>query len=337
MIRFSAVHIIFFYLLSVQSLAQFSGTIDAEAGYFKTTGEDLIFKDDLVTRLNGQLKLNYARSSHEAFLTLNIHPEYLGRKNKTGILKLKADGGYLNYLNTLNWGFNISVIKNNYFGDVLSVQYNIFSFQPFLLTTFLDKPLSIIFGYTYQNINYSGSINYDLVFNETQYFFINERYFTTGVGIYTERFNIENEYDLFPSETIKNEGWRTGPQINIKYIKNFLISSSYRVLLHFSNAVENTSYEHQVTLIAGKILFEKYSIFALADFYFRDFRLKSSAQLNDLIYNPINQENKYSLKLAYELSNSTEIFIRSGYSRENVDSFTNNIAGWTFTLGFTVK
>lgn len=337
MIRLLTYHIILFCSITIQSFAQFTGTFDAEAGYFKTSGEDLILKDDLITRLNGQLKLNYAKSTHEASLILNIHPEYLGRKNKTGILKLKADGNYLNLYNTLNWGFSISVIKNNYFGDVLSVRYDIFSFQPFLLTTILDNPLNIFFGYTYQNINYSGSINYDLVFNETQYTFINERYFTTGVGIYTEKFNIENEYDLYPSEKVKNQGWRTGPQVYIKYIKDFLISTSYRVLLHYSDAVENTSSEHQVTLVAGKIFLEKYSLFVLADFYFRDFRLKPSAQINDLIYNPINQENKYSLKLAYELSRNTELFIRSGYSRENVDSFTNNIAGWSFTVGFTVK
>jgi len=327
----------FYIILTAAVFPQISWKFNAEAGYFKTSGEDLVFQDDLVTRLNGQLKFDFSNSPHEGSLLINVHPEYLGTRNKSALLKINFNGNYYYYSENFNWGLNFSVIKNNYFGDLLNVKYDIFTFQPSLTTTILGRPLSTIVGYTSQKIDYAGSITYDLIFSQSEYLLINSRYLASGIGVYAEKFIVENEYDFYPFGNQKNEGWRVGPMVNIKYLKNFLLSSSYRVLLHSSDAVESPSYEHQVTFIAGKLFLEHYSVFILADFYFRDFKLVTGKAGNELIYSPVNQENKYSFKFAYELNKNTELFFRSGYSKENVDYITSNIAGWSFTLGFELR
>lgn len=328
---------IFLFITASYCDAQISWNLTAEAGYFKTSGEDLILQDDILTRLNGQVKMLYSESSHEASFSVNIHPEYLGAKNKTALLKVKADGSYFNYSDNLNAGVNFSVIKNNYFGDLLDVKYDIFSFQPALITSFLGNPLSTFFGYTNQRVEYGGNIIYDLIYNETEYLFLNDRYFVLGAGLYTERFVVENEYNNYGVQKLSNKGWRAGPLINIKYLRDFIISSSYRVMMHFSESVHSPSYEHQIMLLAGKVLFEKYSIFLLADFYIRDFKLKNGNSANELVYSPVNQQNKYFLKLAYELTEHSDFFLRTGYSKENVDYITNSIAGWSFTAGVELR
>jgi len=80
----------------------------------------------------------------------------------------------------------------------------------------------------------------------------------------------------------------------------------------------------------------EWSVFLLADYYTRNFKTKNSTD-NNLLYTPINLENRIYIKLGYELKNSFEIYLRSGYTNESLYKNNLSIKGWNIMVGIEVN
>ena len=90
--------------------------------------------------------------------------------------------------------------------------------------------------------------------------------------------------------------------------------------------------------MAGTFLSEKLSAFLLVDYYWRKFKQNETRQyFTNLYYNPLNTENNIYAKLAYEINESFESYIKSGYFKYDVISGNYSIAGWDLLLGIEIK
>ena len=324
-----------FCCLIIYPIRSFSLKLDWDAGYFKTSGSESINQSDFLTRLDGQLKYDYQQHDRIAFLILKARPEIYGFDNHYRSLKLMGSGSYFQNEDILNWGLSFSARNNIYKGNDFNINHSIIIFQADGFWHFSDiVPINTTIGYTYQNINLNGNRNLDLIYLEASADKIISPFFKVGYGGYIERFIIQNNYtDPFRNINEKNKGLRIGPLINIKYLKQFIANTEYRFLLHYSDFTNYPSYEQQIKLLAGKVLLSKLSIFLLLDFYFRNFTFKENQQ-PDLLYTPLNLENRYYIKLAYDIFDDWEIFTKYGYSKENIDGSVYSLAGWSFTVGF---
>jgi len=156
-----------------------------------------------------------------------------------------------------------------------------------------------------------------------------------GYGFYFERFFIRNEIDRQNILTTnRNDGIRLGPQLNINYIRDFIINIDYRMLVHESDFIEYFSYEHWIRAVAGKIFFNYWSIFLLVDYNSYHFK-KNEDYIEGItpLYTPLNLENRIYLKIAYELSNNFELYTKGGYFKDNLYEDTFSLEGWNALIG----
>jgi len=320
--------------------AQVNWNINTEGGFFNSKGSNFSKPRDLLFRADGNLSYLYSADDVSASVKLKVRPEFYGFKDNVRSLKFKASGDFYQKEKSMNWGIKLTGQKNFYQNNNTD-----FNYSAFLLSVnsdlheFRDNPISAQLGYAYQTASENIEQNLDLLFLDLKIFrmlFPNNH---SGLGFYIERFTIDNKYlSKFTNSTSTNKGMRYGPQVSFDYIENEIVSIEYRFLLHSSQVTQYPSYEHWIRFIAGKIFSERWSIFLLADYYNRRFTLKEDHSVETfLIYNPLDNENKVNIKLAYEINNSFEVFLKSGYFKENFFDQKFNFEGWNMLLGIEIR
>jgi hypothetical protein len=341
--RISAVYSflgLIFVIISTSLInAQVNWNINSEGGCLNSKGSYFSKPRDLLFRTDGNLSYFYLTDDVSASVKFKVRPEFYGFRDNFRSLKFKASGGYNQKDENMNWGITLTGQKNFYQNNITD-----FNYSTFLLAVnsdwneFGDYPISAQLGYAYQTASENIEQNLDLLFLEIKIFktlFPNN---SSGLGFYVERFTIDNKYlSKFTNSTSTNKGMRYGPQISFYYLENGIVSIEYRFLLHSSQVTQYPSYEHWIRFIAGKIFSEKWSIFLLADYYNRRFTLKQVHPVETfLIYNPLDNENKVNIKLAYEINNSFEVYLKSGYFKENFFDQQFNFEGWNMLLGIEI-
>jgi hypothetical protein len=327
-----------FFLITKNIPAQLTWILNAETGYYKTSGNAFLNRDDFLARIDGSLKYLYEQSGTNASVLLKARPEIYGFNNNFRSIKLKEAFNFYRIENDFNWGIFTSIYQHYYKGNDLNFSQNIFSLQgDAVFFRSSNVPINLSLGYTYLDTQINGNKNLDLVFLElgTEKYLNN--YFRIGYGGYIEKFSVQNKFSTnYSNLSFENNGLRFGPLINLKYVKDFIINAEYKFLLHNSDQTSYPSYEQIIKLLAGKIFFTDFSGFILADFYFKRFSLKENNS-DILLYIPVNQENKYYIKLAYEIFATSELFVKYGYSKEILDVSAYQFAGWSFTIGFEIS
>ena len=342
--RVSAAHLflglVLSFILTSFIKAQLNWNIYTEGGFFNSKGSSSSKSNNLILRTDGNLNYFYSEGDVSASARFKVRPEFYGFNNNFKSLKFKASGDYYQEEENMNWGINLTGQKNYYQNNNTDFNYSVF-----LLAInsdwfkFDDYPASIQFGYAYQTASENIEQNLDVLFLDMQIFKTLFPYNNSGLGIYIERFTIDNKYlNSFTNSGSTNKGWRYGPQISFDYLENGVVSVEYRFLFHISQVTEYPSYEHWLRFIAGKIISGGWSIFLLADYYNRRFTLKEGQPVETfLIYNPIDNENKINVKLAYEINDGFEVYLKSGYFKENFFDPRFNFDGWNMLLGFELS
>src|SRR3972149_7714866 len=331
--------LIFTSIPSSFSIAQISWNINTEGGFFNLNNDGSSKLHDLLFRIDGNLNYFYSDNGVSASAKFKVRPEFYGFNNNFKSLKFKASGGYYKKEENINWGINLTGQKDFYQNNITDFNYSVF-----LLAVnsdwyeLLECPISVQLGYAYQTASAKIEQNLDLLFLDAKIFktlFPNNH---SGLGFYIERFTIDNKYlSKFTNSTSTNKGMRYGPQISFNYLENGIVNIECRFLLHSSQVTQYPSYEHWIRFIAGKIFSERWSIFLLADYYNRRFTLKEEEPVESfLIYNPIDNENKINVKLAYEITDGFEVYLKSGYFKENFFDQRFNFKSWNMLLGLGI-
>ena len=307
-----------------------------ETGYYKAEGTQSIEQNDLFTGLDGQLGYNYKNENRKGSIKFRVRPEFYGLNNQLSTLKLRGDASYFQNEKAFTWGINLSDQKYEVKSDNFNLTYNTFILSGNYEGYVNGKlPLNIILGYGYQDIGYSGEQNLDLFFGDIKLFQLLDENLKVGYGAYIENFSITGRsiYNLVNSGE-ENKGWRFGPEISFNYLGDEIVNFDYRFLFHNSEFTNSPSIEHWFRLVAGKLITSRFSVFVLIDYYIRNFKYKINAdKYSYLLYTTMNFDNRIFLKFGYEFNDNVELYIRSGYFKENLYSSKYNFDGWNALIG----
>ncbi|MGD9900322.1 MAG: hypothetical protein AB7T22_14455, partial [Calditrichaceae bacterium] len=154
-----------------------------------------------------------------------------------------------------------------------------------------------------------------------------------SIEIYTE--NYEIQFESTGPEPARNTGWRIGPGFSFHHKSVYYFNLSYQLILESSELSEEFSREHQIKILWGLFLSKKWSLFFYGDYrYYSDKGKDIPAELS---YTPVNNENWYYIKLGYDLDIKKEIYIKTGYSKEDLIYSNRSLSGWQGLLGFNLS
>ena len=350
----NAVNIYFFTLFFIYQVfpvtySQFKLSASAEAGYYASTGSSTIGQNGLYKDFDGQLGYNYNDDNRNAGIKLIARPEFYGSDNLLTTLNFDADGSYTQDEKSFNWGFRLNRQLDNINGRNIDLSYDIFNALAEDDLFFLkDFPLNLTTGYGFQKIkdNTGQTLDYYLLDFKTSSALSTST--KIGYGIYTESFSVTamhatggqqvNLTPGYPGTINHNNGWRFGPQMGFYHLKDAIVNFDYRFFVHISDLTNNFSYEQWIRLVAGKLFCDKWSLFLLADLYFRKFNLNELAENNlNLLYNSVNVDNHIYLKAGYDVFDHFEIYLRTGYFKENLVNNEYLYSGWNTILGIELN
>lgn len=333
--RFSIIASFLILIISSNITAQFTIRGNLESGFYKFTGDFLTNERGMIAALEGKLGYKFKEENTEASFELKARPEWFGLNKELFSFKFRGSGDLFRREEIFDWGVGITRHLNRISGSSINIDYDIFSIQGnATFYWFENTPVSATLGYAYQNIASSIRQNHDIVFAEGKVHDIFSSFFRTGYGLYIEKFLIERETIVnYTKRNESNQGFRLGPELEIYYLKDFVINGQYRLLFHFSDKTKSTSYEHWVRLVAGKFLFSGFSTFLLVDYFWRNIKAGDDSNGINILYSPFNVENNISLKIGYELSGTFELYLKSGYFRNDIVYNNYTFKGWNFLLG----
>ena len=332
--------ILFIVLVTPSVKAQLSWKVNAEAGYYNSSSNSILNTGDFLTRFEGKLGYQHQYKRNSASVQFKFRPEIYGFEKQMTSLKFKGIGSYSQNLDDLNWGINLTRQIHKFTFPNLDFTYDILILRGDLtLFTIHDFPISVNLGYAYQNFSSAADQNLDLLFAEVKLTPLLNQYFKIGYGFYAEKFLIENQLSFYEGQNSQaNSGLRIGPAVDLNYLKDFIFNVQYRILLHNSDLTGYPSYEQWIRLVAGKIFFQRFSAFLLVDYYSRKFRFNNeSDDKNLLVYTPLNLENHFHIKAAYDLKKTMEIYLKGGYFQENLIFNNLSFNGWNLILGMELR
>ncbi|MGD8781386.1 MAG: hypothetical protein PVH88_20775 [Ignavibacteria bacterium] len=326
-----------YFLFCVPTSAQLLFKANAETGFNNSRGNSLNKGNNSLTRLETQLSYKYNQDNNSAIFQIKARPEFYGLDGDLTSFKFRGSAEFSRREASFNWGLSIFKHLNNIsVSNTANINHDIFFFQADLTLFILnDLPIKSNLGYAYQSVNSEGKQEFDLLFGGAKVHQVFSSYFRTGYGFYIENFAIENKFTSDDQNTTEsNKGYRFGPEVELYYLKDYIFNLRYRFLFHLSDQTNFLSYEQWIRLVTGKILFPRFSVFILVDYYLRKFK-ESGSSTGELpiLYTPLNQENHISIKTGYDLTDKFEIYLKSSYSKE--DLIYNNLSfeGWNFLLG----
>ncbi|MEW6702239.1 MAG: hypothetical protein AB1298_05925 [Bacteroidota bacterium] len=322
-------------MISSNLTAQFTIRGNLESGFYRSIENFLSNENDLLFALEGKLGYKFKEENTEASFELKTRQEWFGLNKELFSFKFRGSGDLVRREENFDWGIGITRHLNRISGRSIDIDYDIFSIQGnATFYWFENAPVSVVLGYAYQNIASSIQQNHDIVFLEGKVHDVFSSFFKTGYGLYIEKFLIEGETIVnYNKRKESNGGVRIGPKLEIHYLKDFVVNGQYRFLFHFSDKAKPISYEHWVRLVAGKFLFSGFSTFLLIDYFWRNIKAGNDSKTINILYSPFNLENNISLKIGYELTGSLELYLKSGYFRNNLVYNNYTFAGWNFLFG----
>ena len=342
--RFKYSQIKFFFqialLFSSVSYSQIDWQLSGETGFFKSSGDETLQKENMLSLFDGLLKYNYDTDKRTASLSFRARPEFYGFNNSVNFLKLKAEGEYYQSEEKFNWGLNVSRQVNFFKQQNSNLTYNVFTATGSATWFYFDNvPVNTNIGYAYQLIKNNEEYGLDLFFFDCKLYSQLSNYMKLGYGLYTEKFFIMNKVEFHNADSsYENNGWRFGPELSLNYLKEFIVNIDYKFLFQDSKFTKAFSYEHLIRMIAGKIFFTDWSAFLLVDYNTISLK-KTSDYIEGVtpLYTPLNYENRVYLKIAYELSDNFEVFTKAGYFKDNLYENKFSLEGWNATIGIEIS
>ncbi len=327
------------FIISSNITAQFTLQGNLESGVYKSTGDFLSRENGLLFAVEGKLGYKLNEENTEASFELRARPEWYGLNKKLFSFKFRLNGELVRREKNLDWGVNVTRHLNRIAGGSVDIDYDIFAVQANANFYWIENmPFSAAIGYAYQNIASSSPLNHDLILWEVKLNDIFSPFFRAGYGLYIEKFFVEGETIVNNTNINEtNTGYRAGSELELNYLKDFVVNCQYRLLFLFSDDSKFTSNEHWIRLIAGKVLFKKISAFLLVDYFLRSIKEAEEPGRINILYSPFNLENNISLKIGYEPSNNFELYLKSGYFRNDFVYKDYTFEGWNFLFGIGIS
>jgi len=289
-------------------------------------------------RLEGSVDYNKIQRTSDWKFRFKIKPEFYHSHSVFSSLKFFFSGQYTNKMSRGNWGVSLDTRRFYYYNENKNFSFDLMNINGFLLRS-IRKHTYIFFNtnYLYRDVSNSFDQSLDAIAGEFKLIVPQLKLCDTGIGLYAERFNIqEREFYIDSKQNTKNSGRRYGPEISIDLRGKSLLSAVYRFLFHQSEITRQPSYEHQVRVLFGKLLSDRWAIFFLVDYYFNKFTLINETNTN-LLYSPVDNENIINLKLEYDINQTVSFYLKTGYMKENLIYSGFSTQGWQSVLGFQLK
>ena len=313
-------------------------SIKGEAGFYRASGSSLLKQTDLVSQLQGLIKYKQNQNNHNWLFELKTRPEFYGLQNSITILKLSGKGQYQQRFSKFRLGFTLFSQKNFYLNNNIDLNFSIFKLNSNLLWFYKRRTFfQLSANYFYRDLNNEFRNSLDAVMLMGKIYYSFSPFGKIGIGAYTEKFKIESDITtFFQFGANENAGWRFGPEVSFNYSRHFVVNFNYHFLFHESDLEQDPDNEQWIQLLLGKLLSYRWSIFFLADYYFRHFPTQPDFN-NQLIYLPIDNENNFYLKLAFDVKKEIALFLNLGYSKENLVYQNLNLSGFKGTVGVQIK
>jgi hypothetical protein len=289
-------------------------------------------------KLEGSVDYNKIQRTSDWKFRFKIKPEFYQSRNVFSSLKFFFSGQYTNKMSRGNWGVSLDTGRFYYYNENKNFAFDLMNINGFLVRS-IRKHTYIFFNtnYLYRDVSNSFDQSLDAIAGELKLIVPQLKLWDTGIGLYAERFNIqEREFYIDSKQNTKNSGWRYGPEISIDLRGKSILSAVYRFLFHQSDITRQPSYEHQVKVLFGKLLSDRWAIFFLIDYYFNKFTFLDKTNLN-LLYSPVDNESLIYLKLDYDLNQNVSLYLKTGYTKENLLYSGFSTQGWQSVLGFQLK
>jgi len=310
------------------------GSIKGEGGYYRARSSSVVSHSDIFSAFQGLIRYKNALNSHEWLTELRVRPEFYGLQNTITVLKFSARGQFQQRFPKFHLGLALSSRKNFYVNNNLDFDFSIFKIGGDLVWFYRPKTFfQVSANYFYRDLN-SGVYNtLDAVMITVKLYRSFSPFGKIGAGAYIEKFKITNDVPpFFQFGLTENDGWRYGPEISLSYSRHFVININYHFLLHDSDLAQDLDNEQWIQLMLGKLLSPRWSIFFLADYYFRHFPIQPVLN-NWLVYVPIDNENSFYLKVEYDIQKKISLFTNLGFSKENLVYQNLDLSGFKGTIG----
>lgn len=323
--------LLMFYPADAPASEPFSWHLGSEGGFYISD----MLGNRLLTRLIGRLQ--YTNTFDHNFITLNarLAPELYGFSFSASTLKLSGQMNFGQRLPDFTWQTRLSARHYSYQSD----QYNDVSFTVFQMGADLTRPISakLILGtaldYFYRDNSRRPRNQLDsYAFSPfAGYRFNRANYLTLELTM--ERFHIMRS---FAAEGLTaNSGWRIGPKLGFNHRSGYLLSLTWQFIHHSADAILSDHWENRLDLLWGRMLGGKGSLFFYLNYQFRP-RAEENVPV-ELTYTPVNNENWIHIKAGYDVSRTTELYARFGYTRDELVYKKQDLSGWQFLLGFNLR
>jgi len=120
-------------------------------------------------------------------------------------------------------------------------------------------------------------------------------------------------------------------------VRNFIFSFDYQFLIHDSDITVYPSYDQWIRIMAGKSIVKNLTAFILIDYYKRDFEYREVNDLTDLLYSPVNAENRIYFELSNTVKTNQKLYLKIGYFDEKLFYRDYSLSGWKGLIGFEIK
>lgn len=152
-------------------------------------------------------------------------------------------------------------------------------------------------------------------------------------GILAERYRTRRRYRSTDGAD-SNRGTRIGPQIDLRLRRAYLLTLNYTFTADLNRLAQQAVYEHVLQAMWGRYLKDRLSLFLFFRYHLT--RLPAGSRLPiELLYTPVNNENWFYIKLAAELSDSSELYLKLGYSSDELLQVNRTFSYWQLMTGMS--
>jgi hypothetical protein len=151
--------------------------------------------------------------------------------------------------------------------------------------------------------------------------------------IHLESYHVSQQ-DI-PDAARRNFGWRGGFRFSLQHRATSIFNTSLQGILQTSQKEDEPSPEIRIDALWGRYLSSRWSVFTMINYQWRKENGGSTPAY--LQYTPVEIENWIYAKVVYDLDNGSELFLRCGYFRDDLQDSSQNFSGWQASVGIDVK
>lgn len=330
-----AAGLFFFTYTLLPGQENFSWRLSGESGIYQ---DKVLQRNDLFLRLDGQARFKYRLDNFTASIQTRAIPSFYNSKPDIRSLKLIVYGlveytkpSYDISLEGNNRTYHFQNSVDDIRGDLRLIQVS--------LNKLFNRSIVLggVAGAGEENIATNNHYTRELWFTELRTVFHLLKSLKMNSGFYYEDFLLHRD-EMYIFKTLSNRGQRFGPLLQLSLLTNIWIRLEYRYLIHNSDLVTSNSFENNFRFFIGKTIERHLTFLLLADYNARRFNVaqKVIPDIN-LIYSPLEMENRIYLKTVFSVNEKWDLYLRLGYGQESFQQRYFIIEGWQTVAGISIK